>query len=356
MAAELLISADSHVSEAGDLWSLRLPAKFKDVAPVFPGRGFNDGRVAEGSGRFENKSGGWDSKERLKEMSVDGVSAEVLYPTSGLRLFGQDDPELQEACFRVYNDWLIEYCSVAPDRLLGIACISVYDIDHGIAELERCKQNGMKGALVWQAPHPDLPFTSQHYERFWASAQELEMPISMHILTGHNYSKAGFGTRTGAESYRGSVNLKAFDAVTALFDMIFYGVLDRYPKLKLVIVENEVGWIPFFLQQWDYYYRRFHETNPPPISTKPSDYFYRQVFATFFDDAAGGHNFSWWGLDNCMWSNDYPHPNSTWPHSRDTIARDLGHLSDADRTKLVCSNVAGLYGLDIEALEPVGTN
>ena len=342
--SEVLISADSHVSEAGDLWSSRVPAKFRDVAPRF------DNRRVGGVGRFEGKSGGWDPNERLKEMAIDGVSAEVLYPTLGLRLFGLDDPELQEACFRVYNDWIIDYCSVAPERLVGVGCISVYNIDHAVEELERCKKNDLRGALIWQAPHPDLPFTSSHYERFWAAAQDLDMPINLHILTGHNYSKDGLGAtgqRAGVEHYRGSVNLKTFDAVNVLFELIFYGVLDRYPRLKIVNVENEIGWIPFFLQQWDYYYRRFHETNPPPINRPPSEYFYRQVYATFFDDAAGGHNLSWWGVDNCMWSNDYPHPNSTWPNSRDVIARDLGHLKPADRTKLVCDNVARLYGLKV---------
>src|SRR5438094_8715162 len=129
METELLISSDSHVSEPGDLWVERLPAKFRDVAPKFAG-GQN-----RGTGRFEGKQGERDPNERLKEAAEDGVSAEVLYPTSGLRLFGLDDPDLQEACFRVYNDWIIDYCAAAPDRLWGVGCISVYDIDHAIAEL-----------------------------------------------------------------------------------------------------------------------------------------------------------------------------------------------------------------------------
>ena len=117
-------------------------------------------------------------------MEVDGLSAEVLYPTLGLELFGLDDAKLQEACFRVYNNWLIEYCRVAPQRLVGVAAISVYDIDHAIQELERCRKAGLKGAMIWQAPHKELPFRSVHYNRFWETAQELDVPISLHILTG----------------------------------------------------------------------------------------------------------------------------------------------------------------------------
>jgi uncharacterized protein len=334
---DFIISADSHVMEPPELWQERLPAQFRDQAPVFDKR--------EGDANFQGRPGGHDPHARIQEMEIDGVSAEVLYPTLGLRLFGLDDARLQEACFTVFNDWLIDYCSVAPDRLLGVACIPIYDVDKAIAELERGKNAGLAGALIWQAPHPDLPFHSDHYNPFWAAAQDLEMPISLHILTGHNYSKNGPNGRGGVESYRGSVNLKLADAMDALFELTFYGVLDRYPRLKFVIVENEIGWLPFALQQWDYYYRRFVGVNPPPINKVPSEYFYRQVYATFFNDAVGGHNFSWWGIDNCMWSNDYPHPNSTWPDSLKVIDRDLGHLAPTDRAKLVRENVVNLYNM-----------
>jgi predicted TIM-barrel fold metal-dependent hydrolase len=333
---EILISSDSHVMEDPELWVRNVPAAFREQAPKFPAHVVGEG--------FQAQPGGWDPAERIKEMAADGVSAEVLYPTLGLSLFGLDDAKLQEACFRSYNDWLIGYCQVALDRLIGVACIPVYDIEIGVAEMERCRKAGMRGALIWQAPHPDLPFHSEHYEPLWNAAEELDMPISLHILTGHNYSKNRVG---GVESYRGSVNLKTHDVVNAVFDFIFYGILDRHPRLKLVTVENEVSWAPYYLQQWDYYFRRFRKTNPPPIDREPSEYYFRQAYATFFNDAAAGHNFDWWGADNCMWSNDYPHPNSTWPNSRRVIERDLGHLPAETRAKLVRENVAKLYDIAI---------
>src|SRR5688572_15459934 len=141
LGKEVLISADSHVSEDGEMWKNLLPAKFKDAAPVFPSR-----RERTGDSRFAEKTGGYDPNERLKVMATDGVSAEVLYPTLGLRLFGLDDVDLQEACFRVYNDWLLEYCSVALDRLLGVSCISAYDPDKAVAEMERTRKAGMVSA------------------------------------------------------------------------------------------------------------------------------------------------------------------------------------------------------------------
>ena len=336
---EVIISADSHTMEPPDLWVARLPAAFRDQAPRFPPH-----KVGEG---FQHHPGGQDPHERVKEMSIDGVSAEVLYPTLGLSLFSQTDAALQEACFRVSNDWTIEYCQVWPDRLVGIAMISLYNIDSAVAELERCAKAGLKGALIWQVPHPDLPFSSDHYERFWAAAQDLDMPINLHILTGHGYVNNP-RYRRGPEHYRGSVNLKLLEAANALYDFIFFGILERYPRLKVVLVETEVSWLPFILQQWDYYYLRFRKKDPVPLTMLPSEYFQRQVYATFFRDSVGGKLFEWWnGVDRCMWSNDFPHENSTWPKSREVIQRDLGHLPAETRAKLVRENVSRLYRLKV---------
>ena len=338
---EIIVSADSHVMEPPDLWKTGVPPAFRESAPLFPPH-----KVGEG---FQHHPGGHDPHERIKEMEVDGLTAEILYPTLGLDLFGLDDAALQEACFQTYNDWLIEYCQAAPKRLVGIPAISVYNIDHGVKELERCRKAGLKGAIIWQVPHADLPFHSEHYNRFWAAAQDLDAPVSLHILTGHGYNK-NKERRKGVEHYRGSVNLKLLDIANALFEFMFYGVLERYPRLKIVTVENEVGWIPFMLQQWDYYYRRFRGVNPPPMKRDPSEIFKSQVCACFFNDAVGGHNMEWWsGVDNCMWSNDFPHPNSTWPNSRKVIERDLGHLPEERRSKLLYANVAGLYKMEVAA-------
>ena len=201
----------------------------------------------------------------------------------------------------------------------------------------------MIGVLVWQVPPPDLPFTSEHYEPLWEAAQELGMPIHLHILTGFDYSALGLGRGSPIEAHRGSVNLKLQSVTNSLMDIIFSGVLERFPRLKLVVVESEIGWIPFVLQQWDYYFERFRVARPLPIEMRPSEYFSRQVYATFFNDAVGGQLLSWWGADNCMWSTDYPHPNSSWPHSRELLEHNLGHLPMDTLRKLVRENVQRLY-------------
>ena len=173
------------------------------------------------------------------------------------------------------------------------------------------------------------------------------MPVSMHILTGHSYHSR---ERKGIEHYRGSVNLKLMDVINALFDFVFYGVLERFPRLKLVTVENEAGWLPFIVQQWDYYYRRFRDSKPLPMTKEPGAYMREQVFSCFFNDAVAGHNLAWWGADNLLWSNDYPHWNSTWPNSLKVIGRDLGHLPPETQAKVLAGNACRLYGLDRAAL------
>lgn len=329
---EVLISADSHIIEPIDLWETRMPASLRDQIPKFTREGAAD------------KPGGTDPKERVKEMASDGVGAEILYTTLGLRLFAIENPEVQEAAFRVGNDYMAEYCSAAPDRLWGVPMISCYNIPNAIKELERCKEMGLKGALIWQVPPEHLRFTTGHYDDLWAAAQDLDMPVNLHILSGFNYSSQR-GPRSPIESYRNSVNTKVHDATTTVFDLVFTGVLHRYPRLKFVLVENEVGWIPFLLYQWDRYVHRFGPNRPVPIDQPPSFYVNRQLYATFIDDLPGGQTVSFWGQDNWMWSNDYPHGASTWPNSREVIERDLGHLPPDIFRKVVRENVARLYSL-----------
>src|SRR5262249_23707112 len=168
LGAELLISADSHIVEDPHFWENRLPAALKDQAPVFPER--------EVGGLFQAHPGGWDPHERVKEMAVDGVSGEVLYPSFAMNLFGLQNAALQEACFRVYNDWILEYCSVAPDRLYGVACISTYDIDHGVAELERCRKARPPGALVWEGAPPGPSLPPAHHETPWGRPRATRGP------------------------------------------------------------------------------------------------------------------------------------------------------------------------------------
>lgn len=332
---ELLVSADSHVDEPPTLWD-GLPEDLRDQLPAiidWP--------------EDRRPQGGLHPDVRIEHMDLDGVAAEILYPTSTLRAF-RAPHKAQEAAFSVYNDWLTEYCSTDPKRLYGVPCICVYDIDQAVAELQRCNAKGLKGGLVWQVPDPKLPFTSRHYDKLWAAAAEIGLPLNFHILSGHSYDNSKL---EGIDIVRGAVNIKTADAVTTVFDLVWSGVFDRHPGLKAELVESEIGWIPFTLQQWDYYYNRFKDSGDSkrqfPIDREPSEIFHENFFVTFMDDDVGSQVLKFWGRNNCLWSSDYPHPNMTWPQSRAFLAKQIGELDFETQKRLVAENVIELYGLDL---------
>jgi len=330
----LMVSADSHVDEPLDLWK-DIPARLRGQMPK--------------RRSLENRpDGAMDAERRIPDMDLDGVAAEILYPSACLWYFNLAQ-EVQETIFPIYNDWLADYCRHAQGRLFGITVLPAYDIDFAVKELRRGFDQGLKGAMVWREPHPDLPFTHpDHYEPLWAAAAELGQPISLHTLTGFNYMMK---KREGIEAIRGSVNLKTHDAVNAMFDLIWSGVCDRHPKIRFQFVEAEIGWIPFVVQQWDYYYKRYERPGlyqqKFPIKRLPSEIFAEHFYATFMDDFIGTQTLAFWGEKNCMWSSDYPHPNMTWPNSRAFAAKNIGHLPTDKKVRLLSQNVIDLYGLPL---------
>ena len=377
MAELQLISSDSHVSEPPDLWVERLDIKYRDRAPrvvlnpegqegayfVYEGYpphnlaiGLGAGRTPEELAAFlktgtyaDARPGGWDPAQRLPDMELDGVEAEVLYTTLGFRLFWLKDAALQRACFRVYNDWLAAYCSYAPKRLKGLALISLYDPKEGAQELERCARLGLKGAMIWCSPPADQPYSSEIYDPFWAAAQDLDMPVSLHAITGMERIPWEYGAEKRA--MRSTVTPHEIEKSFSI--LILSGVLERFPRLKIVSAENNCGWLPYYLQRMDRGFARFGPSGtvtpwPTKLTLKPSEYFRRQMYCTFIDDSFGVASRHWIGVDNVMWSSDYPHTASTWPHSRDIIARDFKDVSEVEKRKIVRENAAQLYGFDLD--------
>lgn len=337
----LLISADSHVMESADLWEKRLPSSLRGQAPRYS----SDPK----ENKFQDHDGGNDPALRVKEMAVDGVSAEVLYPTRALDQFGIADAALQEACFQVYNEWLEQYCAVCPERLFGVACISLLRMDRALKEVERAQKAGARGLMIWQSAPPELSFAGNYYDPFWEAAQALELPVSLHILTGPPFVP-GFTLqkRTPPQFLNFTVTLKLSLGMSSLVDIMASGTFDRFPRLKVIVVENEVSWMPFFISQLDKYTGEKYTKKlgfESLMKRRPSEYLGRNVFATFFNDPPAASLIERWGADSWMWSNDFPHPNSTWPNSREVIQRDIGALAPAVQAKLVRENVARVYGL-----------
>ncbi len=337
LGREQRISADSHMAEPPDLWERRLPAAYKHRALRFP---YLD------LGKNHLRTGGWDPHERLKDQAFDGISAEVLYPTLGTQAWVTGDVELEEACCRAYNDWMIEFCSVAPHRFWGLAMISLWNIDHAVSELTRCHRAGLRGADIGLVPAEDLPYSSEHYEPFWAACEQLGMPVNMHIGSGPGRIKFSPQKRSGLIP-DGTAGHK-WDCMNAVGNMIAAGVMERYPGLNVVVAEAGVGWIPFFAQEFDYYQVTFGPSDANlgkqrGLPRDPSEYIYRQVYGAFISDVVGGKLLADYGKDTFMWSNDYPHAACIWPGATQFIAQDIGHLTPDDRAKVLCKNAARLY-------------
>lgn len=326
-----MISTDSHVQEPEELWR-ELPKRMQDILPKVPFR--------------NNPPGATDPELRVKDQDTDGVAAEILFPNYGMALFSIEDVETQQTSFALYNDWIHDFCQTDPKRLYGSPLVSCYDIKAGIKELHRGLDMGLKGAMIWQVPDPKLPFTDAHYEPLWAACAEAETPVICHILTGHSYIKTG--QKGGIQGLKDATNSKTNDSANTLFDFIFSGAFDRHPKLKLLMAESEIGWLPFMLQQWDYYFERFRRDRPMPITRKPSEIFAEHVYGTFLEDYVGTRFFPWWGAKNCMWSNDYPHFNMTFPHSRNVVEHHLKGLDEAKRKQLTWDNAVSLFKLDLQ--------
>lgn len=365
MASYDVISADSHVFEPPSLWAEYIDPAYRDRAPhsiqqdgseLFIVDGLEPAHLgyqaAAGTkpeeisvrGRHEDGiRGGWDPEARLEDMKLDGVDAEVIYTTLGFRMFRIEDPGYQAACFAAYNDWLADMCGTHPERLLSVGLISMRNIDAAKQELRRIANKGMSAAAITANPGEDRPYSDPAYDSFWAEAQELGLPISLHIFTEHARHKGQAPPGDFVAVYAVSPVL----VQTSLATLITAGVMERYPGLKFVSVENDIGWAGTFLARLDHAFDRHrHWANAATTLTmKPSDYFHRQVSCTFQDDQVGVDLRYYIGLDNIMWSSDYPHIDSTWPESQKYIDKQFGTLPQEERWKIVCGNAARLYGL-----------
>jgi predicted TIM-barrel fold metal-dependent hydrolase len=351
-----IISADSHVIEPPDLWVKGLEAKYQPRAPhlvrdadsdrwvsadaVMPPVGALAGvaRTIEEKGRggrYETDvpTGGYDPDARLADMAKDGIDAEVLYPTVALRMFGMSDGDLQSAFFRAYNTWVAAYCANHPQHLKGIGLISMHDVGSAIAELRRSKELGLAGGLVLLE---GSRFHEPHYEPFWAAAEALAMPIGMHVASGVTTRELTLVEHT----------VHSVHSQRVIAALVYSGLFDRHPALRLVSVEAEIGWAAHLIERMDLFYKTLKNVRKRELlcSALPSETFHRNICFTFMRDRSGILAREVIGLRNIMWSSDYPHHGSTWPHSREAIAQQMRGIPPDEARQIICENAATLYG------------
>ena len=374
MAGYRIISADDHIVEPQDLWTTRLDSKFRDQAPRIIREEGSDWWYCEGrkligmaitgaqTGKrfdspesmsfddvYENvRLGGYIPEEHVKDMDTDGVDVSLLYPTVSLVLFRVEDTGLVNAMFRAYNDLLIEYCAASPKRLKGIAILNVDDVEVGINEMKRCAKLGCIGALIPVYPREGERYDSPRYDPLWASAQDLDMPISLHSATNRAGSGEGYqeGFQSSENDRRAIIcNMDHFVRVS-LTRMIFAGLFERYPKLQVGAIEHELAWAPHFLERIDYSYTQ-RAAGATGYRFKndmiPSDFFHRNVFLGFQEDRLGIRLRDLIGVDSLQWGSDYPHQESTFPRSREILEEVLSDCTEEEKAKIAGGNAARVY-------------
>ena len=355
MADYKLISADSHVNEPLSMWQERMPAEFRHKAPhrkVVDGKlleirdGMRPRRVELGTEemgkddmlREDAVEDGWDVKVRLEAQDTDGVAGEVIYPNYGLELTASPDPGFQLAAARTYNDWAAELFGAYRDRFALAALIPVLDIQGAVDEVYRTAKMGLGSMFL--PSKPTVPYNRPEYDPLWAAIEEVGVPANFHISSGRD-PRIERGPGGAIINYVMGALVDGIDVVTYLCSS---GVLMKHPNMKFVIVESGIGWIAWNMLAMDEGADKHHMYVRPKLDMKPSDYFRRQGYATFGEDAVGLANISFTGAGCLLWGNDYPHHEGTWPHSRAAIERQFVGVDEEHKEMIVSSNAGSLYG------------
>ena len=372
-----LISADSHVMEPPDLWWKALGSKFGDRTP----RPLDEHKGEKGSFFYSGYLGspvqrirvplsseteaaayeaeekgmsavGYDPEVRVRFQVEAGIDAEVMNPTTMLGLMRNPDAPVLQACAEVFNDWMADFVSYSPQRLVGIGVIPMHDVDWAVEELTRTLNKGLKGPMInCQAPEGCPPYRDPVYDKFWAAAEEAGVPVTLHILTGR-VMDALLLARLGQTPEESSANpglwIDLFiEGQTVLAnDFIYGGILDRFPNLKLLCSEFEVSWIPGFMSRLDQLEDVAPRLNLPKLKMRASEYMKTRVFHGFIDDTAAEPAIRYVGADRILWGSDFPHIRSMGLDAQSTLYQQLQTFSEEDQAKLVCDNAVKVFDLN----------
>jgi predicted TIM-barrel fold metal-dependent hydrolase len=299
----------------------------------------------------EMRPGCYDPNARLADMDINHVEASLSFPTFP-RFCGQTfsegkDKDLGLACVQSYNDWMIEeWCGDSHGRLIPLTIIPLWDVDLAVAEIERCVAKGSRAVCFSEIPpHLGLPsIHSGYWDPFFAVCQATDTVVNMHI---------GSSSRMPATSADAPVAVAATlsfgNAMASMADFLFSGVLVRYPRLTLAYSEGQMGWVPYILERADDVWREHRAWGGVKdiVPEPPSSYYYRNMYACFFRDRHGLDSLDKVGENNVTFETDYPHTDSTWPHTEQIALEMMGHLPADTVRKIVRGNAIRMLGLDL---------
>jgi len=375
-----LVSVDDHVIEHAEVWTDRLPAKYRDAGPrvidvasetvdyygrvavegqqiwSYEGRlysqlglnavaGTPPEQWAQDPLRFENmRPGCYDPSERVKDMDMDGVHASLCFPNlprfGGAMFQKSDDMGLALLCQRAWNDFMLdEWCAAAPSRLIPLAVTPFWDIEEAVAEVYRVADKGAKALTFPENPVPlGLPsFHSTHWDPLWSALEETGMPLCLH------FGSSGQNPTTGPDAPLAvTLTLMGTNSMYAAADLLFSPMFTNHPRLKVALSEGGIGWVPYILERADYTWDRNRFYQDINQDVRPSELFREHVWLCFISDSFGVKSLDSIGTERVMWECDYPHSDCNWPHSRKVAAEQLNDLPDEEVRKIVEINAREL--------------
>ena len=371
-----VFDADGHILEPRDLWEKRVPAKFKDqtIKVVWNKAERLEQIVLDGqilfpscvnlgmarqpmSRRADRRDWRWeelppaggDPKARVAELDREGIDVAALYPSVGLVLGGIEDAEHAVAACRAYNDWLAEFCGVARDRLIGVAALPLQDPEASVIEARRAVEElGMRGFFVRPTATGGRLLNDRAFDPLWDTIQGLGVPVGLHpagtsdTLGAAQVYKPYWGSEYG---FLGKPMHFLVDDVMALTMMVGTGVLDRFPRLRIIVLESGGGWLPHWLEKMDHWFQVV-AYQAQHLSLTPREYVQRQVWVSFDpDETTLPMVVQYAGDDRLIWASDYPHMDVTSPSVTAELYEHLTGLKKSSQVKILGKNAREVYGL-----------
>jgi predicted TIM-barrel fold metal-dependent hydrolase len=366
-----VISVDDHVIEHPRVWLDRLPAKYAEVAPRIERlEDGNDYWIYEGekAGNFalnavagkEPKDYGMDPrtyddmlpgcheiKERLADMDLEGVHAQLCFPNmggfAGSTFAKSKDLALANLSISAYNDFILdEWCAYNTGRQIPLGMLPYWDVDACVAEMKRTADKGIK-SWTW----PELPdrlglpsWHTSHWDPVLATAQETDIPLSLHFGSGGAPQVSPEGAST---NFTVAIALFALNAQSAMTEILLSPTFHKFPGLRMALSEGGIGWMPYILERLDYVWERHRWYNDVNREISPSQVFKDHMWGCYISDEAGIEARHRIGVDNIMFESDYPHSDSQWPHTRKLLAESLLHVPDDEARKITEDNARKFY-------------
>ncbi len=293
---------------------------------------------------------GVDLAQRVRDADTDGVDAEIIFPNKGLLCFATPDPVFQQAMFRAWNRWARETFADYRERFIPMAMIAPGDLAGAMAEVKWAAERGFKGLTLPNKPifgptkTGELQYNDKSFEPLWSLIEEVNLPMTFHVSTGRD-PRAVTGLGGAVINY---VCHSMPTVMEPLVNLITSGVFERHPKLKAGSIEGGIGWVPWMIEAMDYSFQAHHMWVRPVMPELPSLYYRRNCFSAFMEDHVTLPRAEELNLvANLMWSNDYPHHEGSWPHSAESIERQMSCLSEQSRTKILGLNAARVFKLEV---------